>query len=63
MDLFLLLAILVPVWLVAIVFFYLEVRDAIRYYRGRRRFHKLIDSMDLTEPQGRPRLGLRQEEE
>lgn len=62
MDLFLLLVI-VPIWLVAIVFVYLEARDAYRYYRGRRRFHKLIDSMDLTEPQGRPRLGIRQEEE
>lgn len=60
---FLLLAILVPIWLVAIVFFYLEVRDAIRFYRGKRRFNQMIDSMDLSEPQGRPRLRIRQEEE
>lgn len=62
MDLFLLLVI-VPIWLVAIVFVYLEALDAYRYYRGKRRFRKLIQGLDLTEPQGRPRLGIRQEED
>lgn len=63
LELVLLLIVLVPIWAVALIFVYLDARDAFLMYRNERRARKLIESLDIGEPLGRERLGIRQEEE
>lgn len=62
LELVLLLIVLVPIWAVALIFVYLDARDAFLMYRNERRTRKLIESLE-GEPLGRERLGIRQEEE
>ena len=45
----------IPIWTVAVIFVWLEARDAYRDWRDRRRAEALIDKFD---PVGRERLGL-----
>ena len=58
LDLVLFCLIVVPIWTVAVIFVWLEARDAYKDWRDRKRAEALIDSLDLEEPLGRERLGL-----
>lgn len=57
------LAAITAVWIPAVIFVWLDVSAWWKRRRNDKRAEALIRSLDLTEPQGRPRLGIRQEEE